>query len=358
MKQAIAAALLAFLLITQAAAPAAAAPDAARQILENMTLEEKVGQMFMARCPDSYAHTTAAEYHLGGYVMFAKDFENRSRAKVIERIETIQAENAVPLLLAVDEEGGTVTRVSRFKALREKKFASPQALYQKGGLDAIVQDAKEKSEFLLSLGVNVNLAPVADVSTDAGDFIHNRTLGKDAQSTAEYVAAVVRQMKKSGIGSALKHFPGYGNNKDTHTGVAVDERPYETFVSSDFLPFSAGIEAGADCVLVSHNIVACLDAENPASLSYEVHRVLREELGFTGVALTDDLNMDAISKQYGKAEAAVLAVLAGNDMILTGAYKTQIPAVIEAVREGRIDESRIDESALRVLEWKESLGLI
>ena len=165
-------------------------------------------------------------------------------------------------------------------------------------------------------------------------------------------------MDAAGIGSVLKHFPGYGNNVDTHTGIAVDERPYETFVESDFLPFEAGIAAGADSVLVSHNIVGSMDSTLPASLSPEVHRVLREELGFSGVVLTDDLAMDAVEAYAEDGSVAVLAVLAGNDMIITTDYRTQIPLVIAAVEEGTIAESAIDQAVSRVLGWKYDLGLL
>lgn len=329
-----------------------------QEILSGMTLEEKVGQMFLASCPASYAHTTAAEYVLGGYVMFADAFENQTPETVRTRIETIQRENRIPLLIAVDEEGGTVTRVSRYKAYRAEKFASPRDIYRESGLLGVVADAKEKSELLLSMGINLNLAPVADVSVRSGDFIYRRTLGEDAQTTAAYVAAVVRQMNTSGIGCTLKHFPGYGGNRDTHNGFAVDSRELSAFTQGDLLPFAAGIREGAGSVMVSHNIVECMDEVYPASLSPAVHRILREGMGFDGVILTDDLDMDAIAKKYSKGEAAVLAVEAGNDMICTGAYAAQIAAVLDAVRSGRISEARIDESVLRILRWKQTLGLI
>ena len=147
---------------------------------------------------------------------------------------------------------------------------------------------------------------MADVSTDPADFIYDRSFGQDAQATAEYVQEVVESVNLVSvqdpaftgpyykIGCVLKHFPGYGNNVDTHTGIAIDERPYEQFVAGDFLPFQAGIKAGAGSVLVSHNVVTCMDESLPASLSPEVHRVLREELDFDGVILTDDLAMDAV----------------------------------------------------------------
>ena len=240
----------------------------------------------------------------------------------------------------------------------EGKFPSPQRLYAQGGLEAIAQDAASKSALLLGYGINVNFAPVADVSTDPADFIYDRSFGQDAQATAEYVTTVVEQMDAAGIGSVLKHFPGYGNNVDTHTGIAVDERPYETFVESDFLPFEAGIAAGADSVLVSHNIVGSMDSTLPASMSPEVHRVLREELGFSGVVLTDDLAMDAVEAYAEDGSVAVLAVLAGNDMIITTDYRTQIPLVIAAVEDGTIAESAIDQAVSRVLGWKYDLGLL
>ena len=156
----------------------------------------------------------------------------------------------------------------------------------------------------------------------------------------------------------LKHFPGYGNNVDTHTGIALDERPYETFQTSDFLPFTAGIQAGADAVLVSHNIAAAMDETLPASLSPAVHQVLREELGFDGVILTDDLAMDAVAQYAQDGSVAVLAVQAGNDMIVTTDFETQIPQVVAAVEDGVISEERIDQSVARVLAWKYDLGLL
>ncbi len=197
------------------------------------------------------------------------------------------------LLIGSDEEGGTVTRASRNPNLFEKPFSSPQKLAAQATEHGSIfsEDAWEKNSALLALGINVNLAPVADVSTDPADFIYDRALGQDAAATADYAAQVVTAMRESGIGSVLKHFPGYGSNADTHTGIALDERSLETFRQSDFLPFAAGIEAGEGtaAVLVSHNIMAAVDSDLPASLSPAVHDLLREELGFTGVAMTDDL---------------------------------------------------------------------
>ena len=333
--------------------------DPLEKFLDSMTLAEKVGQLFFVRCPAENAAEDVSTYHLGGYILFGRDTKDKTANELIQAIQSYQ-DAAVPLLIGVDEEGGTVIRVSSNPHLRSEKFASPQRLYSLGGMERIVADAREKDVLLDALGFNVNLAPVADVSTNPNDFIYPRAFGQDAPATADYVSAVTAQMTADGMGSVLKHFPGYGNNEDTHTGIAVDERPYEDFVNSDFLPFSAGFKSGGamTAVLVSHNIVECMDGELPASLSPNVHRILREELGFDGVVMTDDLAMDAVAAYAGDGSVAVMALQAGNDLVLTTDYRTQIPKVIEAVENGTLNKAVIDAACLRVLRWKQALGLL
>ena len=334
--------------------------DPVEELLTSMTLEEKVGQLFFVRCPVENAAEDVSAYHLGGYILFGRDTKDKTADALIQTIQSYQDAAAVPLLIGVDEEGGTVVRVSSNPHLRASKFQSPQKLFAGGGMEAVTADAREKDILLDALGFNVNLAPVADVSTDPGDFIYNRAFGRDAAATADYVSAVTAQMAADGMGSVLKHFPGYENNADTHTGIAVDDRPYEDFVNGDFLPFLAGMEAGGSttAVLVSHNIVECMDAELPASLSPNVHRILREELDFDGVVMTDDLAMDAVAAYAEDGAVAVMALEAGNDLVLTTDYRTQIPKVKEAVENGELDESVIDTACRRVLQWKQSLGLL
>ena len=345
-------------------------------LLSSMTLEEKVGQLFFVRCPAENAVEDVSTYHLGGYILFARDFKDGSdnwltREQVMENIASYQTaamnDTGIPLLIGSDEEGGTVTRASRNPNLFEKKFPSPQTLAenQHDHGDIFAEDAWERSNALLALGINVNLAPVCDVSTNPGDFIYDRTLGQDAGATATFVASTVNAMKDAGIGSTLKHFPGYGNNVDTHTGIAVDERPYEQFLNEDFAPFRAGIDQGSDelgrqttSALVSHNIVTCMDPDLPASLSPEVHRILREELEFDGVVMTDDLAMEAVAAYSEDGAVAVMSIQAGNDLVLTSDYRTQIPKVLEAVENGTLSVDTIDTACRRVLTWKQALGLI
>lgn len=330
---------------------------AAQEYLKDMSVEQKINQMIFLHYQGQPVEQLK-QYQPGGIILFADFFKAKSRETVIADIAGMQKVCEIPMLVGVDEEGGTVIRVSRYRRLAEEKFRSPQELYAAGGMEEIVSDTEKKAALLRALGINVNLAPVADVSVNASDYIYQRTFGKDARETAQYAAAVVAQMKQSNIGSVLKHFPGYGNNRDTHKGFAVDNREYADFEAVDFLPFEAGIAAGADSVLVSHNIVTCMDERLPASLSPAVHDILRQQLQFTGVIMTDDLAMDAIAEADFEKPAAVLSVLAGNDMIITTDYKSSINALREAVEAGEISEQMIDEAVLRILIWKMDLGLM
>lgn len=330
----------------------------AEKLLSSMTLEEKVGQLFFVRVPAEEAAQAVAQYHFGGYILFGRDFQDKSREQVRADIQGYQDSAKVPLLLGVDEEGGTVVRASANPDICDEPYWSPRRLYEAGGLDLVLSVERDKIRTLQGLGLNVNFAPVCDITQQEGAFLYDRSLGQDARTTAGYVGRVVSLYGEEGMGCVLKHFPGYGNNPDTHIGIAVDERPYEAFQREDFLPFEAGIQAGAGCVLVSHNIVTCRDGEAPASLSPEWHRVLREELGFTGCIITDDLVMDAIQEYCDASSAAVQAVQAGNDLLCCSDYETQYPAVLAAVESGELSEERIEESALRVLRWKEELGLL
>lgn len=342
-------------------------------LLASLTTEEKVGQLFFVRCPAESAAEDVATYHLGGYLLFGRDYQDAGGAWLTKEqfTDTVQsyqdaamADTGIPLLIGSDEEGGTVTRASRDPNLFDAPFPSPQALAKEQGEtdthNVFAADAWEKNSALLALGINVNLAPVADVSTDPADFIYDRALGQDAQATADYVTDVVTAMRDCGIGSVLKHFPGYGSNADTHTGIAVDQRSLEQFQSSDFLPFSAGIAAGdgTTAVLVSHNIMTAVDASLPASLSPAVHDLLRDELDFDGVVMTDDLAMEAVAAYSEGGAVAVMALQAGNDLIITTDYRTQIPKVLEAVETGTLSMDTIDTACRRLLTWKQNLGLL
>ena len=334
------------------------APSMPELLLSQMTTEEKVGQLFFVRCQKETAVQDLETYQFGGYVLFGADFEDETPDSIRKTLSAYQEASTTPLLIAVDEEGGTVTRVSRYAAFRESPFPAPRWLYAEGGLEAVLQAEAEKSGFLRDLGINVNLAPVCDITTDEDAFMYDRSLGQDPQTTADVISAMVTVMTANQMGSVLKHFPGYGNNTDTHTAMAADSRSLEELETADLLPFAAGIDAGCGAILVSHTIVEALDPEMPATLSEKVHQYLREEMSFDGVIITDDLYMQAITDAYGAEEAAVLAVLAGNDLLCCREYEIQYPAVLEAVQSGRISQEILDSAVLRILRWKEALGLL
>ena len=327
------------------------------QLIASMTLEEKVGQLFLARCPGANAIEQLQKYHLGGYILFAPDTKGQTKESLAATIAAYQEASAIPMLVAVDEEGGTVCRISNVSTLRDSKFPSPRDLYNKGGMELVLSTEAEKSKLLKELGINVNLGPVCDITTKSAAFMYKRSLGQSPKLTGEFAAQMCAVMNNNGIGSVLKHFPGYGNNTDTHTAVARDKRTLEELESCDLVPFATAIEAGCDAIMVSHTIVECLDKEYPASLSPAVHSYLRSNMVFGGVIVTDDLVMSAITDLYGDGEAAVLAVLAGNDLLCVTNYAVQYQAVLDAVQTGRIPMELLDIAVERILLWKYRLGL-
>ena len=324
--------------------------------LAQMTAREKLGQMFMAAYTDASA-SAIADYAFGAYILFAGNFEFETVDTLSAKMADLQAQAKYGLLTAVDEEGGTVTRISRFTQFRADKFKSPRTLYSWGGMDAIRKDTTEKSALLRSLGLNLNMAPVADISVNQGDFMYWRSVGLDAAGTADFVRTVIRESKANGIGSVAKHFPGYGSVADTHTGMAYDNRTLDELRASDFVPFAAAVEEGVESVLVSHIITSAIDAEKPASVSAKTVALLRDELGYDGIIMTDDLAMAGITDYCTTGNAALEAILAGCDMLCCTNWETQYPAVWAAVESGTITEERLNESAARILRVKYDMGL-
>ena len=332
--------------------------ETAEKIMQDMSIEEKVGQMFLVRYPDSGVIEQIKNETPGGYILFGKDFDNETKESILEELTEEQEASKIGLIFGVDEEGGTVVRVSSHKAFRNSKFKSPQEIWKQGQLPAILEDSKEKSELLKSIGLNMNLAPVVDVPTKSSSFIYDRSYGRGAEKTATYTSELIKTMSEDNMISVMKHFPGYGDNEDTHTGIAVDERPYSTFETTDFLPFKSGIEAGGPCILVSHNIVKSMDENKPSSLSKNVHKILREDLNFSGIVMTDDLAMDAVKSYVENGEAAVQAVLAGNDMIISSDFVSQKQEILKAIKEKKINEDIINKAVRRILSMKIAYGII
>lgn len=316
--------------------------------LNKMSLDEKIAQIFLVRYPDSGVDTLK-KYQFGGYVFYAKDFENKNYDEVKKMISDLQDVSKIPILTAVDEEGGKVVRVSSNPNLVKEPFKSSRELYLEGGFETIKEDTINKSKILFDLGINLNLAPVIDVSTNSNDYMYSRALGEDSSVTSQYAKEVIKASKGLGVSYTLKHFPGYGNNADTHSGEVIDNRSYEDILKNDLPPFETGIDEGAEAVLVSHNIVNSIDSNNPASLSISIHNLLRNKLHFKGIIITDDLAMGATKDIDG---ATLKAILSGNDLIITTDYEKSINSVKEAISNKVIDESLIDRLAFRIIAWK------
>ena len=338
---------------TEATEPA----DPVREILEAMTLEEKVGQLFLARCRKETALDDIRNNQLGGLVLFGRDFDDETLGSMQKKLKAYRAAGNIPLLLAVDEEGGTVVRISSHPVFRGEPFPSPRQAFQSGGMELALSLESEKAYLLHTLGLNVNLAPVCDIAVDPGSFLYSRSLGADPITTGQYVSGTLERMAEYGVGGVMKHFPGYGENGDTHVTSILDSRSLEELEGKDLIPFRAGIQTGLGAILVSHNRIAALDADAPASLSPAVIGYLRDTLAYDRVVITDDLSMGAL-EDYTPEEAAVLAVKAGADLLCSTDFESQLSAVLEAARSGEISQDRVDEAVYRVLSWKAQLGLI
>ena len=327
--------------------------ESAKEIVAAMSLEEMIGQIYMVH------HSTSSledieKYHLGGIILFGSDFKNKTKDEVITMTNDLQSQAKIPLLLAVDEEGGIVVRVSSNKNLRDSIFLSPRVLYNQGGFDLIRQDNIEKNTLLKSLGLNINLAPVLDISNDKNDYIYSRSIGLSPELTGEFAINIIDSSKESGIVNVFKHYPGYGSNKDTHKSSSVDTRSLEE-IEQDLLPFRMAIDNGAEAIMISHNTVEALDNINPASISINNHNYLRNTLNFTGMIITDALNMGATADVENMG---LKSLLAGNNILVTKNYTRDINEILENIKNGSLSKEYVRSLAIKIIELKIKMGLL
>lgn len=327
--------------------------ERAKEIVEAMSLEETIGQIYMVH------HSTdsledVGTYHLGGFIFFGSDFRNKTKEAVLNMIDKLNDNSKMPLLLAVDEEGGIVTRISSNPNLASERFKSPRELYKEGGFDLIRDDTIKKNVILEGLHLNINLAPVLDISNDSKDYIYSRSIGLSPELTGVFAQTVIDASKDSKISYVMKHYPGYGKNSDTHKSRSLDTRSMEE-IESDLIPFSKGIQSGGEAIMISHNIVETLDSNNPASISINNHNYLRNTLGFRGMVITDALNMGATE---GIENMGIKSLVSGNDILVTKNYKEDIKNILEGVSKGQVSSKYIRALAIKVIEWKISKGLI
>lgn len=327
--------------------------ERAKEIVDNMSLEESLGQIYMVHhSTDSLEDVET--YHLGGFIFFGSDFRNKTKEAVLNMIDKLNDNSKISLLLAVDEEGGIVTRISSNPNLASERFKSPRELYKEGGFDLIRDDTIKKNEILEGLHLNINLAPVLDISNDSKDYIYSRSIGLSPELTGVFAQTVIDASKNSKISYVMKHYPGYGKNSDTHKSRSLDTRSMEE-IESDLIPFSKGIQSGGEAIMISHNIVEALDSDNPASISISNHNYLRNTLGFKGMVITDALNMGATE---GIENMGIKSLVSGNDILVTKNYKEDIKNILEGVSKGQVSSKYIRALAIKVIEWKISKGLI
>lgn len=331
--------------------------------IEVMPLEAKVAGLFIVT-PEALTGVSTVvragdgtrdaltRYPVGGLIYFKKNIQSESQ--IATMLENTEAYMTYPLFLAVDEEGGSVARLA--DAGVGTKVDSAKVIGESGDADNAYMAAQTIGGDLSRAGFNLDFAPVADLANVDNSAIKTRSYGGDAEAVAGYVSAAVWAFSEQGITCCLKHFPGIGSTtQDTHTGLASTNRTAEQFRAEEFTVFQAGIEAGAGMVMVGHISAPELTGDNvPCTFSETVVTgILRNELGFQGVIITDAMNMKAVSDYYGSDEAAIQALRAGCDMVLMPEdFEMAYNGVLQAVRDGVISEERIDDSLRRIYRIK------
>ena len=341
------------------------APDPAEELLAVMTLREKICQLFVVypSAITGVSKVTAAgdatrraleTWPVGGLLYDRSNMVSQEQVRTM--LANTQSYSKIPLILTCDEEGG---RVNRLMGTVGTTKIGPMLDYKDQGTETAAENARTIASDLISCGFNMDLAPVADVwSNPANTVIGDRAYSDSFQQAAELVAAAVEGFHAGGTACTLKHFPGHGDTSaDSHYGSVYVHKTLEELRQAELIPFQAGIDAGADAVMMGHMILDQID-DQPALFSYHlVTGLLREEMGFTGVVMTDSLQMQAMTDHYGSGEIAVGAVKAGVDILLCPrSLKDGVEALTEAVESGEITEERIDESVLRILRLKQSFG--
>lgn len=343
------------------------------KLLNSMTLEEKIAQLFFITPEALTGVATVTEagdlteecykqYPVGGIIYFRENIESRQQlSSVLSRMQEISTERiGLPVFLGTDEEGGRVTRIYGSSITDIPYVGSMYSVGKSGDLQAAYKAGNTLGCYLKELGFNVDFAPVADIFTnEENTVIGDRAFGNNVETVSEMVPACVKGLQDAGIEATLKHFPGHGDTaEDSHSGYASSYKNLDELRECELKPFQAGIKEDVSLVMVGHiSLPDVLDSQTPASLSSEiVQNLLRDEMDFNGVIITDALNMGAISQNYTSADAAISAVKAGVDMLLMPLdFRAAYEALINAVQQGEISEQRINESVRRVIRIKEKM---
>ena len=347
--------------------------DKVEKIVNNMTLEEKVGQIFMvvpeAVDKDGGSTTVFTEniekevekYNLGGYILFAANIENPTQTQ--ELINGFKKSSKIQPFIGVDEEGGRVARIGKNSAMGVEKIEPMAQVGKSQNYERANEIGTTIGKYIKNLGFNLDFAPDTDVLTDSNNTeIGDRSFGNDPEVVGKMATEVVKGLQSENISTVLKHFPGHGGSiGNSHQGFSLSNRTEEELKKCEIVPFKTAIENGADCVMVAHMSLPNVTGDNiPATLSKKVVTdMLKTELNFKGVVFSDSMSMGAITENYGTGDACVKAVEAGIDMVLMPENLDEAyNAVLEAVKNGKISQERLDDAVSRIINAKIQRGII
>ena len=343
------------------------------KIVNNMTLEEKVGQIFMvapeAVDKDGGSTTVFTEniekeiekYNLGGYILFASNIENPTQTQ--ELINGLKKSSKIQPFVGVDEEGGRVARIGKNSAMGVEKIEPMAQVGKSQNYERANEIGTTIGKYIKNLGFNLDFAPDTDVLTDSNNTeIGDRSFGNDPEVVGKMATEVIKGLQSENVSAVLKHFPGHGGSiGNSHQGFSLSNRTEEELKKCEIVPFKTAIENGADCVMVAHMSLPNVTGDNiPATLSKKVVTdMLKTELNFKGVVFSDSMSMGAITDNYGTGDACVKAVEAGIDMVLMPENLDEAyNAVLEAVKNGKISQERLDDAVSRIIKAKIQRGII
>lgn len=338
-----------------------------QETIDSMTTEEKIGQLLMAdfrNNEDGSPMTVLGgtetekikEYHLGGVILFAENLDTLEQTQKLTR--DLQGVAETPLFIGIDEEGGLVSRLKKSNIPHETMLSPGEMKEPEEALEA----GRAIGETLEKIGVNLDFAPIGDVNTNPENpVIGIRSYSDNPQKAADMACAFIKGIQETGVSATVKHFPGHGDTAtDSHKGEVFVTHDLERLKTVEFIPFAKAIEEGVDLVMVGHIKTPNATSDNlPATLSSQAVALLRNELNYDGIAITDAMNMQAITEYYGVGDSSVMSVLAGIDIVLMPTdLDVAYQALLEAVKSGSITEERLDQSLWRILGLKYDKGML
>lgn len=329
--------------------------------INEMTLDEKIGQMVLSGFNgtdfNGELDTLINDLKVGGVILFSRNIEDSNQLKKLN-LDIEEANKNIPVFISIDEEGGRVNRLAK----NIKRFESAKSIGDKGDIKYAYENGKEIGKTLKAYKINMNFAPVLDIySNSKNTVIGDRAFGNNEKIVETMGIATMQGLKDEDVIPVIKHFPGHGDTEvDSHIGLPVVEKSIDQLYDFELAPFKKAIESGAEAVMVSHILMKQIDDKNPATLSYNlITEILRNDMEFSNVIITDDMCMKAITNRLSVEEASIKSIKAGSDIILIGSDIGKTKSVIEkiklAVERNEISEKRIDESVYRILKLKQKL---